>query len=71
MKVRVAGILSDSVPVTSGVLQGTAVGPLLFLIYFNYITAGLTCIFKFFADNLKLYLSFLRSTSEVHPVHLL
>ena len=71
MKVRVAGILSDSVPVTSGVPQGTAVGPLLFLIYVNYITAGLSCSFKVFADDLKNYLSFPRSTSETLPVHLL
>ena len=71
MKVRVAGTLSDSVPVNNGVPQGTEVGPLLFLMHLNYITTGLSCSFKIFADDLKTYSSFPRSTSETLPVHLL
>ena len=57
--------------VTSGVPQGMAFGLLLFFIFVNYITAGLTCSFMVFADDLKLYLSLPRSTSETLPVQML
>ena len=43
--------------VPSGVPQGSVLGPLLFLIYINHITANLHCKSVLFADDLKLYLA--------------
>ena len=64
MKVRVAGVLSDSVAVTSGVPQGSVLGPLLFLIYVNHIVAGLRTKSMIFADDLKIYLSYGNDTDS-------
>ena len=58
MRVRISGVLSHSEPVTSGVPQGSVLGPVLFLLYVNYVVANLTCKYKIFADDIKLYLSF-------------
>ena len=55
MQVVVAGTCSSSFPVTSGVPQGSVLGPLLFLIYINHISANLMSNVKIFADDLKLY----------------
>ena len=55
MRVNVKGQLSMPKPVTSGVTQGSVLGPLLFLIYINHIAAKLTCKFAIFADDLKIY----------------
>ncbi|KAK4303435.1 hypothetical protein Pmani_024548 [Petrolisthes manimaculis] len=56
MRVSVGGSLSNNVPITSGVPQGSVLGPLLFLIYVNYIGSSLTCKYMMFADDLKLFL---------------
>ena len=56
MHVSVSGHPSDSRPVLSGVPQGSVLGPLLFLIYINYIASEITCRYAMFADDLKLYL---------------
>ena len=57
MKVVVHNSESHVVTVSSGVPQGSVVGPLLFLIYINSVIAGLTSKCVLFADDLKLYLA--------------
>ena len=57
MKVVVHNFSSHNVNVSSGVPQGSVIGPLLFLIYINHVTSGLRSKFVLFADDLKLYLA--------------
>ena len=57
MQVRVSSVVSDPVPVTSGVPQGSVLGPILFLIYVNHVVTNLKCNYKIFADDVKLYLT--------------
>ena len=57
MQVKVSSTLSDAVPVTSGVPQGSVLGPVLFLIFVNHVVANLSCKFMIFADDIKLYLA--------------
>ena len=65
MKVRVSGSLSHSESVRSGVPQGSVLGPLLFLLYVNHVVSMLSCNFKIFADDIKLYLSFDSNNSSL------
>ena len=50
-KVRVGGQLSKEVIVTSGVLQGSVLGSLLFLAYVNYICRNTESTIRLFADD--------------------
>ena len=56
MCVSVSGVCSEARQVTSGVPQGSVLGPLLFLIYVNFLPSSILNKCMFFADDLKIYL---------------
>ena len=49
------GHVSDSLPVFSGVSQGSVLGPVLFLIIINDLPDGLDCSCALFADDTLVY----------------
>ena len=57
MKVVVDDEESDSVTVGSGVLQGTVLGPLLFLCHINDLPDAVKSTVRLFADDCLLYRS--------------
>ena len=63
-RVVVNGCASDWVAVTSGVPQGSVLGPLLFILYVNDLPAALQCPIKLFADDAKIYQSASRVPSD-------
>jgi len=55
---RVGASLSDMISLASGVVQGSVIGPLLFLLFINDIgdvLCGDRCTCKLYADDVKLY----------------
>ena len=54
-RVVVEGEASESVPVVSGVPQGTVLGPLMFIMYINDIADGTDSSVRLFADDALLY----------------
>jgi hypothetical protein len=66
-RVAINGVLSDWTPVTSGVPQGTVLGPVLFLAYINDIPNAITNLCNLFADDLLLYRC-ITSNSDHHSL---
>jgi hypothetical protein len=54
-RVRVEGHLSEEVRVTSGVPQGSVLGPLLFLVYVNDIWRNIESTIRLFAHDCVIY----------------
>lgn len=52
----VAGVISSSTPVSTGVPQGSVLGPLFFTLYLSDFSHVLThCKYNFYADDLQIY----------------
>lgn len=61
-RVVLEGCPSNWLPVTSGVPQGSVLGPLLFLIYIDDIGIGINSSVRLFADDLIMYSEVLNNT---------
>lgn len=57
MHVSVDRVLSEGFTLSTGVPQGSNLGPLLFILYVNQLDDRLTCQYLMYADDAKLYYS--------------
>ena len=62
-RVSINGTTSESAPVTSGVPQGSVLGPVLFLIYISGVTGLVQNFISLFADDSKLFSKILDDAS--------
>lgn len=53
--VEIRGKKSGSLPITSGVPQGSVLGPILFLVFVNDLASSLECPTLLFADDAKIF----------------
>ena len=58
------GKFSHWIRVTSGIPQGSVLGPILFLIFINDLPDVLNCCMKLFADDAKLYMPIINCHGE-------
>ena len=65
-EVVVEGQHSDRVPVTSGVPQGSVLGPCLFLHYISDLPEGIRSSVRLFADDTVMYLTITNLTHSHH-----
>ena len=71
MRVVVGGDKSATRKVTSGVPQGSVLGPLLFVLYINDLPDGLLNYVKLFADDVKLIGNAANSEAVKHDLEVL
>ena len=64
-RVQVQGAKSDWVPVTSGIPQGSVLGPTLFTIYVNDLPREVSSCIKLFADDTKIYCRLRRDSDSL------
>ncbi len=64
-RVQMDNTYSSYSVVSSGVPQGSVLGPLLFLLYINDLPDNCPCVVKLFADDVKLYHCFSSSSDTV------
>ena len=64
MRVSVGGVSSGLCRVSSGVPQGSVLGPILFLVYVNFLTNGIVSKHGAFADDYEIYLQHRRDATR-------
>ena len=64
--VNINNQVSDHIDVTSGVPQGSVLGPCLFIYYINDLPDAVKCLIQIFADDTKAYLPILTYHDNVN-----